>query len=158
MCVREFDEQSWWWLLWTREGNSLQPSNQGKKKERNWSSTRPIYNMFLYFPFVMSGIFEGLFAKHFTCMNSLNPSNALGGVYCERPHLNMWEKRSSGRWNSHQGNWKICGYPHLPPHSVSSLLFVLREYGTYKNRETQELAISRIKCHWSQKELKSCLS
>lgn len=128
--VGKFDvrRRVWWAELVMVALNKTrkQPSTVGPRQEteRNWSSTRPIYNTFLYLPFVMSDIFEGSFAKHFTCMNELNPSNTLWGVYREKPHLSMWEKRSSGRWNNHQGNWKICGYPHLPPHLP--LLFVLR--------------------------------
>lgn len=71
------------WRVWWAElvmvalnKTRKQPSTIGprQEKERNWSSTRPIYNTFLYLPFVMSDIFEGLFAKHLHAWTSLIPA------------------------------------------------------------------------------------
>ena len=62
--------------LSTREGNSFQSSDQGKKgKKLEFHQTNL---MFLFLPFIMTNIFEGfLFAQHFTSRSSFNSSNTL---------------------------------------------------------------------------------
>ena len=122
--------------------NPQTKAKKGKKLEFHQTNL-----MFLFLPFIMTNIFEGfLFAQHFTSRSSFNSSNTLWGGYCEQPQLTCGKREIQSGEITTKGTGKYVGSGiHL--HMLCLLHSLYWKCGTYKNRESQELDISRIKCH-----------
>ena len=94
----------------------------------------------------MTNRFEDLFAQHFISISSFNPSNTLWGGYCEQPQFTCGKREIQSGEITTKGIGKYVGFGiHL--HMLCLLHSLYWKCGTYKNRESQELDISRIKCH-----------
>ena len=129
--------------LSTREGNSLQSSDQGKK--RKGTGAPPNQFMFLFLPFIMTNMLEGfLFAQHFTSISVINPSNILWGGYCEQPQLTCGKREVQPGEITTRGPGKYVG-SGIYLHMLCLLHSLCWECGTYKNRESQELDIFQDK-------------
>ena len=121
--------------------NPQTKARKGKKLEFHQTNL-----MFLFLPFIMTNRFEDLFAQHFISISSFNPSNTLWGGYCEQPQFTCGKREIQSGEITTKGIGKYVGFGiHL--HMLCLLHSLYWKCGTYKNRESQELDISRIKCH-----------